>query len=201
MNIQKWFPLGLTGLISCQSKGLSRVFSSTTIWKHQFFGTQSFLWSNFPFVHDYLKNHSFVWITVSKVISLLFNTLSRFAIVFLLRSKCLLISWLQSMSTVILKSKKIKSVTFSTFSSSIYHEVMGRDGIILCFLMLSFKPVSSFSSFTFIKRICFSSSISVIRVVSSVYLRLLIFLLEILILTCDSSSLTFHMIKLFKAVK
>ena len=135
------------------------------------------------------------------MISLLFNTLSRFAIVFLLRSKCLLISWLQSMSTVILKSKKIKSVTFSTFSSSIYHEVMGRDGIILCFLMLSFKPVSSLSSFTFIKRICFSSSISVIRVVSSVYLRLLIFLLEILILTCDSSSLTFHMIKLFKAVK
>ena len=46
MNIQGWFPLGLTGLISLQSKRLSRVFSSTTIWKHQFFGTQPSLWSN-----------------------------------------------------------------------------------------------------------------------------------------------------------
>ena len=48
MNIQSWFPLGLTGLISLLSKGLSRVFSSTTIQKHQFFGTLSSLWPNFP---------------------------------------------------------------------------------------------------------------------------------------------------------
>ena len=46
MNIQDWFPLGLTGLISLQSKGLSRVFSNTTVWKHQFLGAQSSLWSN-----------------------------------------------------------------------------------------------------------------------------------------------------------
>ena len=46
INIQGWFPLGLTGLVSLQSKVLSRIFSSTTIWKHQFFGTQSSLWSN-----------------------------------------------------------------------------------------------------------------------------------------------------------
>ena len=46
MNIQDWFPLGLTGLISLQSKGLSRVFSNTTVWKHQFFGAQLWLWSN-----------------------------------------------------------------------------------------------------------------------------------------------------------
>ena len=46
MNIQGWFPLGLTGLISLLSKGLSRIFSSTTIWKHQFFSAQPFLWSN-----------------------------------------------------------------------------------------------------------------------------------------------------------
>ena len=46
MNIQDWFPLGLTALISLQSKQLSRVFSSTTVWKHQFFGAQTFLWSN-----------------------------------------------------------------------------------------------------------------------------------------------------------
>ena len=46
MNIQGWFPLGLTGLISLLSKGLSRVFSSTTVWMHQFFSAQSYLWSN-----------------------------------------------------------------------------------------------------------------------------------------------------------
>ena len=46
MNIQDWFPLGLTGLITLQSKGLSRVFSSTRVWKYQFFGTQSSLWSS-----------------------------------------------------------------------------------------------------------------------------------------------------------
>ena len=59
MNIQGWFPLGLTGLISLQSKGLSRVFSSTTVWRHQFFGTQLSLWSNSHIIHDYWKNHSF----------------------------------------------------------------------------------------------------------------------------------------------
>ena len=59
VNIQGCLPLGLTGLISLQSKGLSRVFSSTTIWKHQFFGTQPSLWSNSHIVHNYWKNHSF----------------------------------------------------------------------------------------------------------------------------------------------
>ena len=59
VNIQDWFPLGLTSLISLQSKGLSRVFSNTTVEKHQFFGTQPFLWSNSHIIHDYWKNHSF----------------------------------------------------------------------------------------------------------------------------------------------
>ena len=59
MYIQGWFPLGLTGLISLQSKGLSRVFSSTTVWKHQFLGTQTSLWSN-SYIHTWLlENHSF----------------------------------------------------------------------------------------------------------------------------------------------
>ena len=59
MNIQDWFPLGLTGLISLQSKGLSRVFSSTTAQKHQFFGTQLSLWSN-SHIHTWLlENHRF----------------------------------------------------------------------------------------------------------------------------------------------
>ena len=59
MNIQGWFPLGLTGLISLQSKGLSRVSSNTTVQKHQFFGAQPSLWSNSHIIHDYWENHSF----------------------------------------------------------------------------------------------------------------------------------------------
>ena len=78
---------------------------------------------------------------VGKVISLFFKTLSRFVIAFLPRSKCVLISWLQSLSAVILEPKKIKSVTVSISSPSICHEVMGPDAMILVFLMLSFKPV------------------------------------------------------------
>ena len=58
-NIQDWFPLGLTGWISLQSKGLSRVFSNTTVQKHQFFGAQLSLWSNSHTHHDHWKNHSF----------------------------------------------------------------------------------------------------------------------------------------------
>ena len=70
---------------------------------------------------------------VGKVMFLLFNMLARFVIAFLPRSKCFLISWLQSLSTVILESKKIKPVTASTFSLSICHEVMGPDAMILVF--------------------------------------------------------------------
>ena len=70
---------------------------------------------------------------VSKVMSLLFNTLSRFVIAFLPRSKHLLISWLHSPSTVILEPKKIKSFTVCIFSPSICHEVMGPDAMILVF--------------------------------------------------------------------
>ena len=77
------------------------------------------------------------WTFVGKVMSLLFNMLSRLGITFLPRSKCLLISWLQSPSAVILEPKKIKSVTVSTVSPSISHEVMGPDAMIFVFLMLS----------------------------------------------------------------
>ena len=79
MNIQGWFPLGLTGLI-LHSKGLSRVFSNTTVQKHHFFGTQPSLWSN-SHIHTWLleKPIAFTRQTfVGKVISLFFNMLSRF---------------------------------------------------------------------------------------------------------------------------
>ena len=78
-------------------------------------------------IHDYWKNHSFDQTFVGKVIFLLFNMLFRFGIAFLPRSsKCLLISWLQSSSAVILEPPKIKSDTVSTVSPSICHEVMGH---------------------------------------------------------------------------
>ena len=73
------------------------------------------------------------WTFVGKVMSLLFNMLSRLVIAFLPRSKSLLISWLQSPSTVFLKTKKLKSVTVYIVSPSMYHEVMGPDAIIFVF--------------------------------------------------------------------
>ena len=132
------------------------------------------------------------WTVVGKVTSLLFNMLSRLVITFLARSKRLLISWLQSPPAVIWEPPKIKSLTISTVSPSICHEVMGPVAMILVFWMLSFKPTFSLSSFIFIKRL-FSSSLSVIRVISSAYLKLLIFLLAVLIPGCSSSSLALHM--------
>ena len=133
------------------------------------------------------------WTFVSKVISLLFNMLSRLVIAFLPRSKHLLISWLQSPSAVTLKPKKIKSVTVSIVSRVICHEVMEPDAIILVFWMLSFKPAFSLSSFTFIKTLFSSSLLSAIWVVLSAYLGLLILLWAILIPPCASSNPAFHM--------
>ena len=130
---------------------------------------------------------------VGKVMSLLFNMLSRFVIAFLPKGKHLLISWLQSPPAVILEHKKIKSVTVSIVSPSICHEVMQLDAMILVSWMSSFKPTFSLSSFTFIKRLFSSSSLSAVRVVSSAYLRLLIFLPAVLISACASSSPAFGM--------
>ena len=91
--------------------------------------------------HPYIATGKTIALTrqtfVDKVMSLLFNMLSRLVIAFLPRSKCLLISWLQSPSAVILEPKKIKSVTVSIVSPFICHEVMGPDAMILVFLMLS----------------------------------------------------------------
>ena len=83
------------------------------------------------------------WTFVDKVMSLLFNMLSRLVIAFLSRSKRLLISWLQALSTVILEPKKIKSVTVSIVSPSMCHEVMGPDARIFIFWMLRFKTAFS----------------------------------------------------------
>ena len=131
--------------------------------------------------------------------SLLLNMLSRLVITLPSRSKCLLITWLQSPSAVILETRKIKSATVSTVYPSISHEVMGLGAMILVFWMLSFKPTFSLSSFTFFKRLFRFLSLSAIGVVSSAYLRLLIFLPAILIPACASSSLAF--LKMYSAYK
>ena len=121
MNIQGWFPLGLTGLISWLPKETLKSLlqhhnsKASILWHSAFFTVQ--------LSHPYMTTGKLIaltiWTFVGKVMSLLFNTLSRFVISFLPRSKCLLILWLQSLSTVILELKKIKSVTVSTFSASI----------------------------------------------------------------------------------
>ena len=111
------------------------------------------------------------WNFVGKVMSLLFNMLSRLVITFLPRNKHLFISQLQSPSAVILEpSAPIKSVTVSIVFPSICPEVMGPDAMIYVFCMLSFKPTFSLSSFTFIKRFFSSSLLSAVMVVSSAYL-------------------------------
>ena len=105
MNIQDWFPLGLTGLISLQSKGHSRVFSSTILQKASILQHSAFF--TVQFSHPYMMTGKIIsltrWTSVGKVMSLLFNILSGLVIAFLPRSKHLLISWLQSPSEVILE--------------------------------------------------------------------------------------------------
>ena len=166
--------------ISFQSKGLSRVFSI-----QQHISKASILQRSPFFIvqlsHPYMTTGKTIALTkqtfVGKVMSLLLNILSRLVITFLPRSKCLLISMLQSPSAVILEPQKIKSDTVSTVSPSICHKVMGPDAIISVSWMLSFNPAFSFSSFTLIKRLFTFSLLSAIRVAPSAYLRLLLFLL------------------------
>ena len=116
MNIQDWFPLGWTGWISLQSKGLSRIFFNTTVQKHQFFGAQLSLESN---CHNPCMTTGKTIALTSRTfvcnMSLFFNMLSKLIIVLLPRSKHVLISWLQSPSAVILEPKKIKSKLFPLF--------------------------------------------------------------------------------------
>ena len=116
MNIQIWFPLRLTSLISLLSKELSRVFSKTTVQKHQFLGTQASLWSN-SHIHTWLMEKSSIQLD-GPLLAKLLNMLSKFVIVLLW------ISWLQPPSTVILESRKIKSFTVSIVAPTICHDVM-----------------------------------------------------------------------------
>ena len=135
MNTQDWSPLGWTGWISLQSKGLLKSLlqhhssKASILWHSAFFTVQ--------LSHPYMatgKTMAFTVLTfVGKVMFLLLNKLSRLVITFLSRSKRLLISWLQSPSAVILEPRKIKLATVSTVFLSICHEVMGPDAMILVF--------------------------------------------------------------------
>ena len=192
MNTQDWSPLGWTGWISLQSKELARVLQhhnskASVLWQSALFIVQL----SHPNTATGKTTALTRWTFVDKVTSLLLNMQSRLVITFLPRSKHLLISWLQSPSAVILEPPEIKYVTVSTVSPSICHEATGPDAMIFVFWMLSFKPTFSCSSFTFIKRLFSSSSLSAIRVVSSAYLSLLMFLPAILIPACTSSSPAF----------
>ena len=134
MNIQDLSSLGWTGRISLQSKGLSSLLQHHS-------SKSSILWCSALFMvqlsHPFMTTGKTIaltrWTFVGKVMSLLFNMLSRLVIVFLPRSKCLLILWLQSPSAVILEPLQIKPVTLSLVPPSICHEVMGLDDIILVF--------------------------------------------------------------------
>ena len=160
MNIQDWFPLGLTGDL-CAVQGtlkslLQHHSSKASVLRHlAFFIVQ--------LSNPYMTTGKTIALTRQtfggKVMSLLFNMLSRWVITFLPRCKCLLISWLHVTICSDFGAKKMKSVTVSMVSPSIYHEVMGPVTMNFVFWMLSFKPVFSLSSFIFIKKL-FSSSFS-----------------------------------------
>ena len=115
MHIQDWFPFGWTGWICLWSKGLSRVFSNTTVQKYQFFSAQHYG----PVPQLYMTTGkttvSTIRTFVSKVISLLFNMLFRLVIAFLPRSKHVLISWLHSPAPLILEPPKIVCHCFHCF--------------------------------------------------------------------------------------
>ena len=141
INIQDWFPLGLTGWISLQSEGPSRVLHSHSS-KVSILRCSAFF--TVQLSHPYMTTGKTIalitWTFVGKVMTLLFNMLSSLVIALLPRSKHLLISWLQSPYVVILEPPKIKSVTVSIVSPSTCQEVMEPDAKILVFWTLSFKP-------------------------------------------------------------
>ena len=134
MNTQDWSPLGWTGWTSCGPRDFQES-SPTSQCRSTNSSALSFLYSpNLTSVYDYWKNKALtIWTSVGKVISLLLHMLSRFVIAFLPRSKRLLTSWLQSLSTVILEPKKLRSITVTTFHSSVCRSVIGQDVRILVF--------------------------------------------------------------------
>ena len=138
-NTQDRSPLEWTGCISLQSKGLSRVFSNTTVQKHQFLQCSAVF--TVQLSHPYMTTGKITaltrWTFVGKVMSLLFNMLSRLVITFLPRSKCLVISWLQS---------PICSVKSNQFSTLIFFSSWNRTSLFLQWRMTFTGPQDEFTS-------------------------------------------------------
>ena len=158
MNIQDWFCFGLTGLILIVAEGTLKSLLKHHSSKASIHQCSALL--TVQLSDPYLTTGKTIALIrqtfVDKVMSLLFNMLSKLVITFLLRSKRLLISWLQSPSAVTLELQKIKSVTVSIVSSSICHEVMGPDAMILVFRMLSFNldSISKSRDITLLTKVC-----------------------------------------------
>ena len=136
LYIQDWFPLGLTGLISLQSKGLLRVFSNTTIQKHQFFSTQLY-GPTLTSIHDYWKNQSLEYMDLcwqSQLVKRqLFNMLSRLVIAFLPRSKRLF-NFMAAVTICNYFGAQENKVSHCFHCFPIYcHKMMGPDAMILVF--------------------------------------------------------------------
>ena len=151
MSIQDWFPLRIDSFDLLPAQGTPK-----SLLQHHS-SKASILWHSVFFIvqlsHPHMTTGKTIALTrrtfVSKVLSLLFDMLSRLVITFLPRSKHLLISWLQSPSAVILEPSKIKSLTVAIFPPSICHEVMGPDAMIFIFWMLSFKWKANFITLLF----------------------------------------------------
>ena len=196
MNIQDWFPLGLTGLISLLSKGLSRVFSNITVQNRSILRCSAFFMVQLS--HWYMTTGKTIALTIQsfvpKLMYLLFNMLSRFVITFLPRSK----HFFNFMAAVTIRgdfeAQGSKTCHCFYFSLIYFSRSDGARCHDLSFLMLSFKPAFSLSSFTLIKRLLSSFLICAVRVhMSYAYVRLLIFLKAVLMPACNSSSPAFHM--------
>ena len=159
-----WFDL-------LEVQGTLKSLPSTTVQKHQFFGAPP-LWSNSHIRTWYWKNHSSDCVDlVGKVMSLQVNTMSTFGVAFLQGTS---VFWCHSCTHCPQWFWSPRKQRLSLLPlAPICHEVMGPDAMNLVFLILSFKSVLPLSSFTLIKRVFSSSSLSAIRVVSSAYLRLL----------------------------
>ena len=187
MNIQDWFPLGSIGLtiaIQGTPKSLLQHHSSkaSILWCSAFFRVQ--------LSHPYMTTGKTIaltrWTFVGNVMPLLFNMLSRLVI-------ALQVSFNFMAAVTICCDFEAQENKICHCFHFFHFSLPWIDAMIFVFWMLSFKLALSLSSFTFIKKLFSSSSLSAIRVVSSTYLRLLIFLPAILIPACASSSRAFHM--------
>ena len=169
MDIQGWFPVGLTSLISLLSKGLSGVLLQHHNLKASIFQPSAFFISTSHILHDYWKTIALaIWTFVGNVMSLILNILSTCHSFYSKKQVSFNFMVAVTYSSDFGAEENNLSL-FSIVSPSICHEVLGLNAMILIFGMLSFRPAFSLSSFIFIKRLFSSSSLSALRVVSSVY--------------------------------